>query len=260
MRRSYTLLLLGALLLPRLAGASGLPVFDGALNTLGIQQQWLQLKELYESVAQTANQAKQIENQVRQITGVYTQVEQGIRNLARLDMDNITDLYGMLHQLQSKLSQAEYIGYTVERAVSQAQGLYPRVYGLLTASQQRTMTLQWAAMRRNSAQVAISTQAIRDAQARYQQQWADLIARAQRAEGNVQVQQAAVQAQGMLGQQLMGVEQQLATQARERSEQAMEMATRTEIEQHLADKALAPLEGTYVPQGQLHAMPSMTGR
>ena len=57
----------------------------------------------------------------------------------------------------------------------------------------------------------------------------------------------------MVGQQLMGLEQQLATQARQRSEEAMEMATRTEIEQYLADKALAPLEGTYVPQGQLPA-------
>ena len=124
---------------------------------------------------QTANQAQQIENQVRQITGVYTQVDQGIRNLARLDIDNITDLYGMLNQLQSKLSQAEYIGYAVDRAWHQAQGLYPRVYGVLTGPQQRELTLLWAAMRRNSAQVAISTQAIRDAQARYQHQWADLI-------------------------------------------------------------------------------------
>ena len=95
------LLLLGILLLPGVAGAGGLPVFDGALNALGVQQQWVQLKELYESIAQTANQARQIENQVRQITGVYTQVDQGIRNLARLDIDNITDLYGMLNQLQA---------------------------------------------------------------------------------------------------------------------------------------------------------------
>ena len=101
MRRSYTLLLLGGAPPPPPRPGAGLPVFDGALNTLGIQQQWIQLKELYESVAQTANQVKQIENQVRQITGVYTQIDQGIRNLARLDIDNITDLYGMMHQLKA---------------------------------------------------------------------------------------------------------------------------------------------------------------
>ena len=56
----------------------------------------------------------------------------------------------------------------------------------------------------------------------------------------MQVQQAAVQAQGMVGQQLMGLEQQLATQARQHSEQAMEMATRTEIEQYLADRPWLP--------------------
>ena len=48
----------------------------------------------------------------------------------------------------------------------------------------------------------------------------------------------------------MGLEQQLATQARQRSEEAMEMATRTEIEQYSREKALAPLEGTYTPQGR----------
>ena len=63
----------------------------------------------------------------------------------------------------------------------------------------------------------------------------------------------------MVGQQLMGLEQQLATQARQRSEEAMEMATRTEIEQHLAEKALAPLEGTYTPQGRLLSLPSLSG-
>ena len=40
------LTLLGLLLLPRLCLAGGLPVFDAAANTLGIQQQWTQLKEL----------------------------------------------------------------------------------------------------------------------------------------------------------------------------------------------------------------------
>ena len=29
---------------------AGLPVFDAGLNTLGIQEQWIQLKALYESV------------------------------------------------------------------------------------------------------------------------------------------------------------------------------------------------------------------
>jgi P-type conjugative transfer protein TrbJ len=257
--RTRVLLLLGVLLLPRLSLAGGLPVFDAALNTLGVQEQWIQLKELYESVQQTANQIKQLENQAHQITGMYTQIDQGVRNLASLDIHNINDLYGLMHQLESKLAQAEYIGYQAQNAVNQAQTLYPRIYGILTADQQRTLTLHWATMRRNSAQVAISTQAIRDAQMRYQQQWADLILRAQRAEGNVQVQQTAVQAQAVVGHQLLAIEQQLATQARERSELAMEMATRTEIEQHLMDKSLAPLEGTYVPQGRL-LPPPRTGR
>ena len=115
-RRMVTLLCL--LLLPRLGLAGGLPVFDAALNTLGIQQQWMQLKELYEMVQHTANQIQQIENQVRQIEGMYTQIEQGARHLARLDVSNATDLLGLLHQLESKLAQAEYIGYQAQSAAT----------------------------------------------------------------------------------------------------------------------------------------------
>ncbi len=182
--RTCTFVLLGCLLLPRLSLAGGLPVFDAALNTLGIQEQWVQLKELYESMQHTANQIKQLENQVRQITGMYTQIDQGVRNLAALDVTNLTDLYGLLHQLESKLQQAEYIGYQAQSAPEPGPALYPRIQGVLTAEQQRTLNLQWAAMRRNAAQVAISTQAIREAQARYQQQWADLLSRRRRQKGH----------------------------------------------------------------------------
>ena len=60
-------------------GAAGLPVFDAARSIRwASQQQWVQLKELYESVRQTANQIKQIENQVRQIEGMYTKIDQGV--------------------------------------------------------------------------------------------------------------------------------------------------------------------------------------
>ena len=45
-----------------------------------------------------------------------------------------------------------------------------------------------------------------------------LLQQAKAAEGALQVQQAQVQAQGVLGHQLLAIEQQLATQARERSE------------------------------------------
>ena len=242
MRRA-TLLLLSVLLLPRLSLAGGLPVFDAGLNTLGLQDQWLQMKALWESVEQTLNQVKQLEQQARQITGMYTQIDQGIKNLASLDLNNIQDLYGAMNMIQGKLHQAEYIGYQAQHAVTQAQGLYPRIYGVMHGPQRRQLTMQWAAMRRNAAQVSISTQAIRDTQARYQQQWADLIRQAE-GKGNVQVQQTQVQAQAVLGHQLMAIEQQLATQARERSEQAMEQATRTEIEQYLEDEAFRPLEGT----------------
>ena len=54
-----------------------------------------------------------------------------------------------------------------------------------------------------------------------------------------------MQAQGVIGHQLLAIEQQLATQARERSMQAMEEASRLEMEQFRMDKALQPLDTTY---------------
>ena len=200
---------------------------------------------------QTAQTITQIENQVRQIEGLYTQIEQGARNLARLDVTNATDLLGMLSSLDSKLAQAEYIGYQAQSAVNQARNLYPRIQGVLTAEQQRGLLLQWAAVRRDAAQVAISMQAIREAQARTQAQWTTLLGQAKAAEGALQVQQVTMQAQGVIGHQLLAIEQQLATQARERSMQAMEEASRLEMEQSRLEKALQPLDTTYAPQGRL---------
>jgi P-type conjugative transfer protein TrbJ len=243
--------LLCLLLLPRLVGATGLPVFDAGLNTLGLTEQWNQLKQLYESVRQTANQIQQIQNQVKQIEGMYTTIAQGARNLARLNVTNATDLLGMLSVLESKLAQAEYIGYQAESAVNQARSLYPRIQGVLTAEQQRTLVLQWATMRRDAAQVAITTQAIREAQRRTQAQWTALLGQAQAAEGALQVQQVTMQAQGVIGHQLLAIEQQLATQARESSMRALEEASRIELEQTRMMKALQPLDVTaYVPQGR----------
>lgn len=212
-----------------------------------------------ESIKQTAYQVQQIENQVRQITGMSTQIEQAAKHLMRLDVTNAADLLGLAQQLESKIAQVEYIGYQAQAAVNQARSLYPRIQGILTAEQQRMLTLQWAAMRRDAAQVSISTQAIREAQARYQQQWATILSKAYTAEGALQVQQANVQAQGIMGHQLLGIEQQLVTQARERSEQALEAASRTELEQQILQRAMEPLSTTYTPQGRLLPMPR-TGR
>jgi conjugal transfer/entry exclusion protein len=260
MARVLAVSLLGVLLaLPSLSTATGLPVVDVDAGIKLLLQYKQQLVGYLESVKQTAYQVQQIENQVRQITGMYTQIEQAAKHLMHLDLNHAADLLGMARQLESKLAQAEYIGSRANSRCPRRGGLYPRIQGSLTAAEQRRLTLQWAAMRRDAAQVAISTQAIREAQARYQQQWADILRRAYAAQGALQIQQAGVQAQGVMGHQLLGIEQQLATQARERSEQAMETASRAEIEQHLLQQAMEPLSTAYTPQGRFLPMPR-TGR
>ena len=94
------------LLLPRLAGAPGTAgVRCGRSIPSGLQQQWLQLKALCESVA-ADRQPGETDWRIRSARSpaCIPRLTRAIRNLARLDLNNITDLYGMMHQLQSKLS------------------------------------------------------------------------------------------------------------------------------------------------------------
>ena len=142
---------------PRLGTRRGIPVFDAALNTLGLQQQWIQLQALYENGA-ADRQTRSSRSRIRsgRLKACIRRLSKEPSNLARLDVTNATDLLGMLSSLDSKLAQAEYIGYQAQSAVNQARTLYPRIQGVLTAEQQRTLLLQWAAMRRDAAQVAIT--------------------------------------------------------------------------------------------------------
>ena len=78
-------------------------------------------------------------------------------------------------------------------------------------------------------------------------QWTALLAQAKAAEGALQVQQVTMQAQGVIGHQLLAIEQQLATQAREQSMRALEEASRIELEQTRMERALQPLETHLYP-------------
>ena len=80
-------------------------------------------------------------------------IEQGIKNLKHLDLNNAAALLSLGQQLQSKLAQARMIGYEANLVVSQAQGVYPRVTSLLTGQQLMATRQQWAAAQREAATV-----------------------------------------------------------------------------------------------------------
>jgi len=258
-RRLGLTLLLVTLTTPRLSWPIAAVVIDPAAIEQAVQGYILQGRQLIEAVEQTKRQIDMVRNQILQLEHLRVQVEQGITNLKRFDINKPQDLLNLTNVLQSKLADAEYLGYEAKRASAQVQALYPKIADILDASQQRTLYLQWAEAKRDTARVAIQTQAITDSQAKYQQQWAQLIASARAAEGNLQIHQTAVQAQAVVGNQLMSIEQHLATQAREQSQKSLEEATRTVLEQTAIQQVTSTMDTTYTPQGKILAMPR-TGR
>ena len=218
-------LLLCLLLLPRLSLAEGLArCSTRPLNTLGIQQQWIQLKELYESVQHTANQMQQIENQVRQIEGMYTQIEQGARNLATPGREQC-DRPARAHGTNWKASwhQAEYIGYQAQSRRDPGPQPLPTdsgcPHGGATARPDPPMGGDAARCGAGGHQYPGhpgSPGALPAAMGDDPQQGACRPGRRCKSSKHRS------QAQGVIGHQLLAIEQQLATQARERSEQAME--------------------------------------
>jgi conjugal transfer/entry exclusion protein len=258
MRRAIACVLVLLALAPTV-GAATLPVVDVTAIANLITAYKLQIQQYLEQLRHTQNQIRQLQNQIQQIQHAYTTVQHGIANLQKLNMNKASDLLQLVQQLQSKLTQAEYIGYTVDRAWTQAKDVYPKAQGIVTGVQQRQMAMQWAAAKRDAAKVGVQTQAIKTAQEKYQQQWADIIAAARAAEGNMQVQQAQAQGQAVMGNQLLSIEQQLATAARQDAQKALEEATKTEMEQLALEHSTATFDTAYFGQGQVLRM-SRTGR
>jgi P-type conjugative transfer protein TrbJ len=228
------ILLLVVMLLPRPSHAQW-----AVIDVDNIAQSVLEYKKQIEQYAQ------QIEQTQRQIDLVF----QGQKNLATLKLNNVQGLRSLYQQLDAKLSQAQGLGYQADQVWQQAQALYPKMTGTRTAAQQRQLERTWAAAQRNAASIALQTQALQRSQQVYEAQWSEVLAKAAAAEGNLQIQQAAVQGQGLLGGKLMAIEQQLATQARETSQRNLREATRSEMEQNALEVTGQAVDTTYTPQG-----------
>jgi type IV secretion system protein TrbJ len=199
-------------------------------------------------------QMDQYKNQVAQLQQLATQVQQGQRNLQSLHINNVRDVSALLGQFDAQLAKAKYVNYKVNEARMQAEDLYQKASGHPTAAQQRALARQWASAQRDAAALAIKTQAIQEHDATIREQWEAVQQRAQAAVGNLEVQQANNQGLALVGAQLQGVQQQLATAAREQSQRGMEDATRTEMEQNALDAAGQVLNTTYTPQGQARTL------
>lgn len=250
-------LLVVLLALPCVSQAQWAVIDTSAIAQL-LTQYKAQLMQYAEQMKQTQQNMAQIENQLRQIQYAYTTVQHGATNLQHLNLNRAQDLLRLGNELQRKLAEAEYIGYQAQHAWTQARTLYPNIQKVLKAEDKRWLERDWAKAQRDAARIGVMTQAMSEEQKRYQNYWADVINKAAAAQGNLQIQQAGVQAQGLLGGQLMSIEQQLATAARQQSQRDLQEASRTEMEQNAQEAVAKPLDTAYTPQGQ--ALTLSTGK
>lgn len=252
-RRCHVLpgLLAGLLLLSPGRVQAQWAVVDVSAIAQMVTEYTTQVQQYSEQIQQTLNQYTQIQQQVRQIEHAYTQVQQGLQNLQAFRLNNARDLLTLGDQLQHKLAQAQQIGYQTQQAVAQAQALYPRITAVLDGQQLRAYQQQWAGLTREAATVGISVQAIQTQAQEAMRRITDLMTRASQTQGNLEAQQAQVQAQGLIVTQLVSLEDQLATQARMQALQALREAALQEATTRVLEQSLGSIDVTRVPQGRL---------
>jgi len=208
------------LCLPSVAWAQW-AVIDASAITQLVTQYTTQVRQYAEQMQQTYNQYQQIRHEV-------TMVEQGVKNLQHFDLDSMGALLSLGQQLDGKLAQARMIGYQANRVVAQAQGVYPKVTGMLTGQQLPQTQQQWAAAQREAATVALQVQAIQTDHDTTMANIAALTRASSQTQGNLDSQQAIAQGQGILATQLEGVQAHLATQARLQALRTLEDASMKE--------------------------------
>jgi conjugal transfer/entry exclusion protein len=254
--RRVTVCVLLSLLLTTQVQASGLPVVDAALNTQAMIQVENQIRAYAAMLKQLQNESVQLQQQIQQIQHAATTVQHGAQNLVQLKFSNLQDLLGLMDQLEGKYSQARAIRNTVAQSASDIQRLYPQAMQQLDAAKQRELALSWAATQRDVAGVAVRAQAMQETQQRYRQEWQQLLMAAQASKGNLEIEQAQMQALGQMGMQLAGIEQQLATNNRQLSQRELREATQMELDAAAALSSGREVDWShYTPQGQAFAMP-----
>ena len=160
-----------------------LPVVDVAAIAQFVQQLEAQAQDYANQVLQYENQIRQIYNQYDQLKYAYETVKHGVQNLQQFELQYMTSPSELWGLLQSKLSQAKQIGYTVDRVVGQAQRIYPTVTTAMTPQAVRSAERLWSANKREAAQVALQTQAIQREQQEALRRVAELMQRSTQIQG-----------------------------------------------------------------------------
>jgi type IV secretion system protein TrbJ len=126
MMRARPALLAGAAALALLLSASrseaDLPVID--------------VSNLTQNILTAARTLEEVNNQVTQIQQFVQMLENQGRNLANLNISDLTSLNADLSNIQLLMSQAQGIVYNVDRSVQQFSQFYPHQYGATVTTDQ----------------------------------------------------------------------------------------------------------------------------
>ena len=210
-------------------------VIDAGNIAQNVIQATNSVRQVAQQAQQLINETTQIYNQVQQIAHLYTQVQQGVQNLQSFDMQSANYILGLAQQIDSKLGQAQQLGYQASAAAGQMQRIYDTSRGVATWEEGNMIRRRWLNIRQEASTVSVQVQAIQGQLQSSSQQVAELTRRMTATQGNRDTLQAMGQQQGMTNQLLLQIQQQQAVADRlrliEAQERAAQEAARLQWEQ-----------------------------
>jgi P-type conjugative transfer protein TrbJ len=96
----------------------------------------IDISNLTQNILTAARALEEINNQVTQIQQFVQMLENQARNLASLNISDLTSLNADLSNIQLLMSQAQGLVYNVDRSVQQFSQFYPQQYGAAVTADQ----------------------------------------------------------------------------------------------------------------------------
>jgi P-type conjugative transfer protein TrbJ len=156
---------------------------------------------------EVANTYQQIRNQYEQIRNQVTQIENQARNLQRFDLTSVDAVLGMGQSIVGVLNTAQGVSFQLDQARAQFEQVYPQVRHVLSPRDALRYQAQWAAHLRQAAATGAEIQALtQDVQTTYGRLCA-LLQSAAAAQGNLDISQIHAQLLGVLGAQILKMQQ-----------------------------------------------------
>jgi type IV secretion system protein TrbJ len=195
--------------------ALAIPVFDPTNYT--------------QNLLQAARALQQINQQIEQLQNEATMIQQGNKNLERIDFPQLDELTQTLQQIDRLMGQAQGIDFKTAQMDAQFRKLYPGSAGRLLKSDARlaeAKTRLEAAMGAFRQTMSVQAQVVENVAADTRVLQA-IVAKSQGAAGGLQAQQATNQLLALTAKQQFQLQNLMAAQFRSES---MEAARRTQAE------------------------------